>query len=278
MVSQAGTSLLVTLAIDFGIQLTAYIISAALKTERFYDLSGSLTFIACTLTALLWRQDGASLPSLSMRQIIAAAMVLVWSTRLGAFLFMRVLKVEDKRFDEYKKNPLQFAGPFFIQVLWIFFTAFPVFTILANPSSSMPASLVWSDILGIVIWVIGFVIEVEADAEKSRFKADHPNDFVYTGIWAFSRNANYFGEMTLWIGVFILCIAGFAESWQWITITSPLFVISLISFVSGIPISEKNALKRYGNRPDYIEYRARTSKLIPWFPKRANSLPDDPSE
>lgn len=90
------SSLTITFLIDFGIQLIFYIASALLKTEKFYDLSGSLTYQTCILVALLWRHNGDTLGSLTSRQIIAAVGVLIWATRLGTFLFIRVLKTEDK--------------------------------------------------------------------------------------------------------------------------------------------------------------------------------------
>ncbi|KAL2915255.1 hypothetical protein HK105_205120 [Polyrhizophydium stewartii] len=266
-----GTSLLVTLAIDFGIQLAAYVVSAALHTERLYDLSGALAYLSCDVVALLWRQSGEGLGALAFRQVAAAIAAFVWSARLGSFLFARVLRVEDKRFDSFKKNPALFAIPFFMQVVWIFLAALPVWVVLANPGSSQPG-LAWSDIVGLVIWAAGFVFEVVADNQKSAFKKDHPNDFVTTGVWAYSRYANYFGEVTLWIGMFVLCAAGFVEPWQWVSIVSPVFEFCLIWFVSGVPLAEQNAAKRYGSRADYQDYVARTSKFIPWPPRQRGAV------
>ena len=259
-------SLTTTFLIDFGIQLAFYIPSAWLKTERFYDLSGSLTYQATIIVALVLRRYDDALSTLSARQIIAAIGVLVWCTRLGIFLFQRVLKVEDKRFDELKKDPLTFAIPWFLQVVWIFLTALPVYIVLGNPGATQPA-LGPSDWIGIFIWLFGFAVEVLADYQKQVFKNDHPQDFVNTGIWRWSRYANYNGEITLWIGMFVLCGAGFIENWQWVAVISPIFVACLIVFVSGIAISDKNAEKRYGSRPDYQEYKRVTSKFFLWPPK-----------
>ncbi|KAH6568084.1 hypothetical protein BASA60_008791 [Batrachochytrium salamandrivorans] len=107
-----GHSLIVTFSVAFGIQLLAYIVSSVLKTERLYDLSGTLTYVACTLVALLWRQRVEPLSALGFRQILCASCVLLWSLRLGFFLYKRVLKVEDKRFDKFKITPLAFIIPF----------------------------------------------------------------------------------------------------------------------------------------------------------------------
>ncbi|KAI8911725.1 hypothetical protein EDD86DRAFT_245986 [Gorgonomyces haynaldii] len=267
-----GSSLLVTFLIDFGIQLVFYIYSAINKTERFYDLSGALTYQACILVALLYRQGGESLSTLGYRQIVTSVLGLVWCTRLGWFLFERVTRVgEDKRFEELKQDPAKFAIPWFLQVVWIFLTAFPIFTLLGNPANTQPGFIA-SDVVGIVIWVFGFGFEVIADYQKNAFKTLHPSDFVSTGVWKYSRYANYFGEVTLWVGMFILCAGGFVENWQFVTVISPVFVFCLIYFVSGVALSEPNAEKRYGARQDYQEYKAKTSKFIPWFPKPSRTI------
>lgn len=269
--SQVGRSLLVTFLLDFAIQLACYVPSAILKTEKIYDLSGSLTYISCILVALLWRQDSQqdSVSLLSARQIIAATFVLIWATRLGTWLFLRILREgKDSRFNELKQNPLRFAIPWFLQVLWIFFTALPVFIILGNPGYTQPAGLIWSDIVGIIIWTFGFIVEVTADYQKNAFKNKFPKDFVNAGIWKWSRYANYNGEITLWVGMLILCAHGFVEPWQWVGLWSPIFVSLLICLVSGIPLLEKSSEKKYGQREDYIQYKQATSKFFLWPPKK----------
>ncbi|KAJ3247666.1 hypothetical protein HDU78_003472 [Chytriomyces hyalinus] len=309
----AGRSLGITLAVDFGIQFVFYIYSAARQTETLYDLSGSLTYIVCVLVALLLRDNGDvnAISSLHPRQIVAAALVLIWALRLGSFLFMRfvfviitssfnkkpdpyptplrVQKHADRRFDTLKTNPVQFAIPWSLQVIWIFLTAFPVFAILGNISTAQNAFGA-SDGIGIAIWVFGFVVEAVADAQKSAFKTKNPTKFVslsaavistdvalknaainlkqmQTGLFKYSRYPNYFGEVTLWVGMFILCANGFTDSWQWVTIISPIFVFCLIYFLSGVAMLEKSSEARYGQDPEFIAYKARTSKFILWFPK-----------
>ncbi|KAJ3071390.1 hypothetical protein HDU98_005420 [Podochytrium sp. JEL0797] len=270
MPSTTGQSLLITLAVDFGIQFVFFVVSAYLQTERFYDGSGALTYFACTILALLVRsdtQDGNSIGSLSVRQILAATGVLVWCVRLGVFLFMRVQKHADHRFDELKKKPARFAVTWFLQFVWIFLTAFPVYILLANNASSQP-SFAASDTVGLILWIVGFAIEVIADAQKSAFKTAHPNEFMQTGLFAYSRYPNYFGECLLWFGMFVLCARGFDESWQWVCVISPVFVFCLIYFVSGVRLLEISSEKRYGEDPEFIAYRQRTSKFVLWFPKK----------
>ncbi|KAI8901545.1 hypothetical protein BC833DRAFT_614092 [Globomyces pollinis-pini] len=278
--SSVGSSLLISFLLDFGIQFVFFVISAILKTERFYDLSGAITYISCVLVAMIYRPNDTinGVINLSVRQLILGIMVLIWSSRLGIFLFMRVLKHTDKRFDELKTNPVKFVIPWVLQVVWIYFTAFPVYLIIGNPASSQ-AALGWSDIVGIVIWIFGFTVEAVADAQKTAFKNKYPKDFITTGLWKYSRYANYFGEVTLWYGVWILSAAGIVEGWQWISVISPLFVTGLLVFGSGVALSEKGANERYGHREDFQVYKAKTSKFFLWFPKKDavinNPIPEE---
>ncbi|KAI8615998.1 hypothetical protein BC830DRAFT_1168139 [Chytriomyces sp. MP71] len=274
--STAGSSLAIIFAVDFGIQFVFYVVSAALKTEKYYDLSGSLTYITCILVGLLARSSGPSgednaLSTLNARQIVAAALVLVWAVRLGSFLFARVSTHADKRFDNLKTNPLKFAVPWTLQVIWIFLTAFPVFIVIAN-IASLQAAFGWSDGVGIAVWVFGFVVEAVADAQKMAFKNANPTKFMQTGLFKYSRYPNYFGEVTLWTGMFILCAAGFTDAWQWVSIISPLFVFCLIYFVSGVRLLEESSEKRYGQDPEFIAYKKRTSKFVLWFPGKKVSV------
>lgn len=240
----ASTQLLYAFLVDLGIQFVFYIISASLKTEKFYDVSGMLTYISIVVTLLVTSSQQSPLAA---RQIILAAMTLFWTLRLGVFLFIRVLGHKDARFDELKLSFVKFSVPWVLQVAWIFLTALPVYIIIANPGYSQ-RNLIASDIVGIILWVGGLIIEITADVQKQNFKKIHPNDFVFTGIWAYSRYANYFGEVTLWFGVFVIACAGVVEDWQWVMVISPVFVTFLIVCISGVALSEVNAQKRYGYR------------------------------
>ncbi|KAJ3258200.1 hypothetical protein HK103_004018 [Boothiomyces macroporosus] len=261
----ATSSIILTLIIDAGIQVFFYLISAALKTEKLYDLAGSLTYITCVIVAMANRNDG-----IAARQLIMGIFTLVWALRLGSYLFMRVLKHSDSRFADLKKSPIKFAIPWFLQIVWIYLTALPVFIILGNPSNSQQG-LIWSDIVGIVLWAIGFLMEAVADAQKNKFKKEHPRDFITTGLFKYTRYPNYFGEVLLWFGMWVISCAGVAENWQWVSVVSPVFVYLLLVHGSGVALSEKGQKERYGERLDYQAYVARTSTFIPWFPKKQDS-------
>ena len=119
-------------------------------------------------------------------------------------------------------------------------------------------------IVGFLVWVVGFTIEVVADSQKSRFSAnpDNKGKFIQTGLWSRSRHPNYFGEIVLWIGVAVIA-APVLQGWQWIALISPVFVTFLLTRVSGVPLLEKKADKKWGGQGDYESYKKKTPVLIP---------------
>jgi steroid 5-alpha reductase family enzyme len=123
--------------------------------------------------------------------------------------------------------------------------------------------------VGLLIWVIGFLIEIIADSQKRAFRRNPENKekFINTGLWSWSRHPNYFGEITLWVGMAIFAMP-ILNGLQWFTLISPLFVILLLTKVSGIPMLAKKGQERWGDNPEYQAYLKSTSLLIPMPPKR----------
>lgn len=119
-------------------------------------------------------------------------------------------------------------------------------------------------VIGLLLWAIGFAIEVIADRQKSAFRADPANrdTFISTGLWSRSRHPNYFGEILLWIGVAVITLP-VLQGWQWVGLVSPVFVALLITRVSGVPLLEAKAEAKWGDQADYQEYRRTTPVLIP---------------
>lgn len=249
-----------SVALAFLIQIVAFVPAFILQTERFYDLTGGTTYILVTaLTALLSRP-------LYQRSALLTVLVIVWAGRLGSFLFRRVLKAgKDTRFDTIKTSFVKFLNAWIVQGLWITLTAGAA---LAAISSSKRTTLdAWAAV-GLLVWIVGFGIEVTADAQKSRFRADPANKgrFINTGLWSWSRHPNYFGEITLWVGIALIAFPAL-RGWQLVTLISPLFVYLLITRVSGVPILERQADGRWGGQPEYAEYTSRTSVLVPRPPR-----------
>ncbi|WP_394195152.1 DUF1295 domain-containing protein [Microbacterium foliorum] len=248
----------IAVAAAFAIQILAFIPAMLLRTERFFDLTGSLTFLAISVAIVLMT------PMPDARSWILAAMVILWAARLGSFLAMRVHKAgSDGRFDEIKGSPVRFLQVWVIQGAWVSITAAAAWIAISTDAASR-APIGWLTVVGIIVWVAGMTIEIVADAQKSAFRADprHKDEFIRTGLWSRSRHPNYFGEIVIWVGVF-LAAAPVLGGWQWVAILSPLFVILLLTRVSGIPLLEARAEKKWGDRADYIEYRESTPSLIP---------------
>lgn len=243
-------------AAAFVIQWLVYIHAWAKRTEKYFDLTGSLTYITITVLLVVLT------PGVDARGFLLAALVVIWAARLGTFLFRRISRAgKDDRFDELKKSFFRFLNVWTIQGLWVTFTAAAAWV---GITSSQRVAFDWQAVVGLVLWAVGFAFEVVADLQKSRFKADPANEgrFINTGLWSKSRHPNYFGEIVLWIGVALIALPTF-QGWQWIAIISPLFVTLLLTRVSGVPMLEKKADGKWGGQADYEEYKRTTPVLIP---------------
>ncbi len=240
----------------FVVQWIVFVPSFWARTERFFDLTGSLTFIGMTAVIVILT------PTMDARGWMLAAMVVVWAARLGAFLFSRVRRSGgDDRFDELKESFLRFGQVWTLQGLWVTMTAGAAWIAI---TAQHRVGIDPFAVIGLIVWLIGLGFEVVADLQKSGFKADPANAgrFIDTGVWSWSRHPNYFGEILLWIGVAIATLP-VLQGWQWVALASPVFVTALITKVSGIPLLETKADAKWGGQPDYEAYKAKTSVLIP---------------
>jgi len=245
-----------SVGLAFLIQWLAFIPAYLLQTEIFFDLTGSITYISVTAISVLLSTivDG--------RSILLLVLVMIWAARLGTFLFRRIHKAgKDARFDEIKPSFIRFLNVWNLQGLWVTFT---LAAALAAITTTTRRELGLFALIGFLIWVFGFAVEVAADTQKSRFRADPENKgkFIHTGLWARSRHPNYFGEIVLWIGVAVVALP-VLRGWQWVTLISPVFVILLLTRVSGVPMLEKRADEEWGDQEDYQAYKERTPVLIP---------------
>lgn len=230
------------------------------QTEHFYDLTGSLTYIV-TIAAALLMAGRFDTPSL-----IIAVVIWVWALRLGPFLFFRIRKAgEDRRFRTIKVSFPTFFMTWTLQGAWVFITASAA---LGALTSSVATELGFVFYLGLALWLIGFVIEVVADQQKTAFRADpaNANAFITTGLWAWSRHPNYFGEITLWVGVAIMALPALQGN-QLFLMLSPLWVIFLLTAVSGIRMLENRGRKQWGDDPEYQAYVNKTPALMLWPPR-----------
>ena len=236
------------------VQWIAFIPAFIFQTERYFDLLGSLTYISLAVVALMYStQDPGA--------ILVASMVIIWATRLGSFLFIRVIKDgHDARFVRIKPDFLRFLMTWSLQGLWVLVT-FSAGLAALTAGQAYPLDVYVG--AGCVLWLAGFIIEVVADQQKSSFRKDPNNTgkFIQHGIWAWSRHPNYFGEIVLWSGIAVAALP-MLQGWQYLTLISPVFVFVLLTKISGVSMLEARANKKWGHQEDYKNYCAKTPVLL----------------
>jgi steroid 5-alpha reductase family enzyme len=227
-------TLVPSIGLAFGLQVATAIPSIAFQTERFFDLSGSITYISCaalslylpTLRARFAAAPGSVLPpypsllqsltskggvsAWNWRQVVLSAAVTFWAGRLGTFLFKRISGDEgkDSRFDEIRGSPAKFLGAFLAQATWVSLCLMPVLAINSIPATTLAALplVTVTDVIGVLLYVGGISFEMTADAQKTQWLKEkkekkHSEEFLTRGLWSKSRHPNYFGESTLWTGI-----------------------------------------------------------------------------
>ena len=239
----------------FLVQWVVFVPSWFAHTEHFFDLTGSLTYLAVVALTLVTRG------SVTPYSLLVAAMVAVWALRLGAFLTTRVRAAgSDTRFAAMKYRFAWFLMTWTLQGLWVLLTAAAALAAITSPEDRQVDALV---LLGAAIWVFGFGIEVTADEQKRRFRArpENLNRFIATGLWAKSRHPNYVGEILLWFGVSVAAFPALS-GWSMVTLVSPFFVWLLLTRVSGVPLLEASADRRWAGDPEYEAYKVATPTLL----------------
>lgn len=243
-------------ALAFVLQWAAFVPAWIWRTERYFDLAGSGTFLTLVLVAVSAR--GAP----DARALAIAAMVAIWAVRLGAFLFARIRRQGfDRRFDRIKHDAARFFLTWTLQGLWVSLT---LSAALGAVTAAPAVPLGWPAAAGIALWGAGFIVEVAADVQKGRFRREAVNSgrFIATGLWARCRHPNYLGEILLWTGVAVAALPTL-DGWRYVTLVSPVFVWLLLTRVSGIPLLEAQADRKWGADPAYQAYKARTPVLVP---------------
>ena len=253
------TAILVSLGVALAVNGGFFAVAAARKTDVVTDLSYSLTF---ALLAIVLPFTGAGKPV----QLVASLLVVVWALRLGSYLFRRILRTKvDHRFDGIREDTLRFARFWLLQAITVAVVMLPASYLLDQEHP--PGFGAWN-VAGAAVWLVGFLLEAVADAQKAAFKANDENRgrFVSTGLWRYSRHPNYFGEMLVWWALFVYAVpvlhgAAFA------VVAGPLSITLLLLFVTGIPPLERSADKQHGDKAAYRDYKRRTSILVPLPPR-----------
>jgi steroid 5-alpha reductase family enzyme len=255
-----------TVAIAVGLQVLVYLVHALpLRSEKFYDLSGSATHLSVVFASWVSVQRVRT-----PRQIFCGVAAVVWMTRLGTLLYLRISKDgKDGRFDHLKRNWFAFLGVWTLQAAWVVLVEMPV-VLVNTEDDTVPFG--WPDFLIAAVWIFGFIMELEADNQKMAFRSNpaNRNKFITTGVWKYCRHPNYFGEITMWVALAAMVTRGAVHSprlyFGWV---SPAFTMFLLLKVSGVPMVEEAGKKKWGSDPEYIHYTTNTSCIVPWFPAKS---------
>ena len=239
----------------FCIQWISFIPAFIFQTEKFYDLTGSITYLTTVFTALCITDSG------NISDYVIVSCVAIWAIRLGSFLFMRIHKAgEDRRFRDIKPNFTRFFMTWTLQGMWVSMCLLCVLTALSSYSGIIVNNIFY---IGLMIFISGFIIEVLADHQKTVFRKniDNKDKFISSGLWAYSRHPNYFGEILLWLGIAVMSFSSL-EGFQYFTLISPIFVYILLVYISGIRMLENQANKKWGHLDSYKEYLKNTPRLF----------------
>ncbi len=244
------------IGLAFVIQWIVFIPSFLNKTEKFYDLTGGITYITVAAVAV-WLSG-----STDFRSILIMALVMIWAARLSSFLFRRIqADGHDGRFDKIKISFPRLLFVWTLQGLWVSFSIAAGLAAITSVDK-VPFGVIGT--IGLIVWLIGFGFEAVADWQKKQFRADPANKgrFIENGLWSWSRHPNYFGEIVLWLGIAIIALP-VLQGWQYVTLISPVFVYLLLTRLSGVPLLEARSDAKWGGQPDYEAYKERTPILFP---------------
>jgi len=242
-------------------QFSFFLVACSCKFDKVTDFAGGTNFVVLALLTFFLAE------TYQWRQILVTVCVVLWGLRLSGYLLYRIIKIgEDDRFDDKRSNPIKFAGFWIFQAVWVFTVSLPVIFVNA-PSSAQKLynSYTPMDIIGAAFFGIGLITEAISDQQKFNFRNNPENrgKWCQVGLWKISRHPNYFGEITLWIGVFLIGTSIYQDI-QWVGILSPIFTASILLFLSGIPLLEKKSDERHRMKDEYLEFKKRTSPLIPF--------------
>ncbi|XP_074646496.1 uncharacterized protein LOC141902590 [Tubulanus polymorphus] len=241
-------------------QFVFFLITYCFRFNKVTDFAGGANFIVVAILTFLLAG------TYTKRQVLITSFVCFWGLRLSSYLLYRNINIgEDKRFDEtFRNSSRKFASYWTFQGIWLFIVSLPVIFINAPRSAAVHPNLSSFDVIGICLYVAGVLIEIFADMQKFNFKDNPANSGIWCdyGLWSWSRHPNYFGEMLVWWGVFLISVNVLRYS-QWVSIASPVFTTLILLFLSGIPIMEKKADERYCKLSNYVHYKMNTSPLVP---------------
>jgi steroid 5-alpha reductase family enzyme len=246
------TAIFISFILITTVNVIAYIWAYKNQSDHLTDISYSACFIAAVSYFLLF--EG----SLSMGRVILSLMVILWGLRLGGFLFYRIHNMgRDIRFDAFRDSKSGFLNFWLLQSISIWIIALPAMIGLTKE---------WNEINlpALILWIIGMTIESIADWQKFSFRSKHQpiGAFIDYGLYKYIRHPNYLGEILVWVSIFWF-VTPYLNSLEWLTIISPIWVIALLLWISGIPLIELTNVEKYKGNTKFEAYVKRTYRLIP---------------
>lgn len=252
------TILGISLAVSVVINISMFLIAFKMKSDKLTDVSYAFSFVVLAIFAALNSEK-------SPYHLLLAGLIILWGLRIGSFLLYRVIKAgKDQRFDGMREDFLKFGKFWLTQAIVVWILMIP--SLFAFESQFIFTGLSFG---GILLWALGLLTEAVADFQKFRFSQDSKNKdkWIEVGIWKYSRHPNYFGEILVWTGVYMYVVASLIPLQAVVGLISPIFITVLLLFISGIPILEKSADRKWGRLKTYRNYKKQTSILIP-LPRR----------
>ena len=245
----------------FLIQWVAYIPAYTFQTEKFYDLTGTLTYLTVVWFTYMLSNSAAE-PKIG--NLILASLISIWAVRLGSFLFLRIHKAgEDKRFRTIKPSASQFFMTWTLQGFWVSICSMCALTAISSEVGVITNIFFY---IGFALFLIGFSIEIVADNQKNTFRSleENKDKFITSGLWAKSRHPNYFGEIMLWTAIALIALPSLGGA-QYLTLISPIFTYILLVHISGVRMLEDMGNKKWGHLQEYRDYKDKTPRIIPKF-------------
>ncbi len=240
-----------------------YAIAKRIDNYGIVDVAWSYAFAPL---AAFYALAGAGWP---VRRALVGAMVCLWSIRLGSHLYQRVMghhPEEDGRYQQLRKDwegnfaPKMF-GFFQMQAVSVVLLGIPFLLATVDPTPQIRVL----EMIGVTVWLLALTGEALADAQLRAFKRDPASKgrVCDRGLWGLSRHPNYFFEWMVWVGFALFATA---SPWGWLGFISPAIILYLLLRVTGIPLTEEQAVRSKGEA--YRQYQRTTSAFVPWFPRR----------
>ncbi len=242
----------------------AYCGSLVLRRNDIADVAWGPGFLL--IACIVWWMNGAP----AGRPLLVVLLVAAWAVRLALHIGIRNRgKPEDHRYAAWRASwgtwfhLRAYLQVFVLQGLLMLVVSAPVVAAVSSPQGgfSNGAAAVFM-VAGLALYIIGFVFETVGDIQLSRFMRDPSNRgrIMQDGLWGYTRHPNYFGEVLVWWGVWLIALP---SPYGWVAVIGPLTITFLILKVSGIPMMEAHM----ATKPGFDAYRRSVNRFIPGPPK-----------